>query len=37
MKWLKKYWWVLAIVIVGYLWYNGTLSNAAVNSGVVSS
>ena len=27
MKWLEKNWVVVAVVAVGYLWFNGSLKN----------
>lgn len=27
MKWLEKNWVIVAVVVVGYMWLNGTLGN----------
>jgi hypothetical protein len=32
MAWLKKYWWVVALLILLYLWYKGSFASLGLPS-----
>jgi len=32
MLWLKKYWWVVGLLILLYLWYKGSLAKFGLPS-----